>query len=582
MARDIILKNGRVYDPKNKIDGEIMDLSVSGGKIVDKVNGKAKEIDLKGRMVMAGGVDMHAHIVGSKLGFGRAMCPEDHRGDPVPKTKVTRGGVGYTMPNSYVIGYRYSAMGYTTTMEPALPALKGLGSWEELEDLPNLNSGLLPLFCNSMLTFHYVKEKDLSGLAGYIAWILRNVGGFGVKVVCPGGTYAWAHGGNVRELDTEVPDWGITPREIIRGLCQATESLGLPHMMHLHPLNLGRVGNIDTTIEHLEAVKDIKGHNGRKRVLHLTHMSFESLAMHEDEKAKPEWKWVSSGGLKLAEYMNKNDHFTVDLGQITFGPATTMTGDGPFQFSLYQMTKNKWANICVDVEMPGGAGVVPYFFDPKSPANAVQWAIPLEFALSADDVWRVIMTTDHPNAGPFTKYPLVLSWLMSKKQRGIWLEKVHKFATERSTLAEIEREWSLYEIAITTRAAPAKILGIDNEKGHVGVGADADITVYDFDPTKGNLADDPEKIIKVFGQSYLTFLAGEQVAKKGKVGKTPHGRIMSVHPELNDALWERTTKELEKLMNRWYAHSFNNYPVPMRYREHMEHAIKIDSTDVPA
>jgi formylmethanofuran dehydrogenase subunit A len=393
MAGDIILKNGRVYDPKNKIDGEVMDISLSDGKIVDKVNGKAKEIDLKGRMVMAGGVDMHSHIVGSKLGFGRAMCPEDHRGDPVPKTKVTRGGVGYTMPNSYVIGYRYSAMGYTTAIEPALPALKGLGSWEELEDLPNLDSGLLPLFCNSMITFNYVKEKDLSGLAGYIAWILRKVGGLGVKVVCPGGTYAWAHGSNIRELDTEVPDWGITPREIIRGLCQATEALGLPHMMHLHPLNLGRVGNVGTTIEHLEAIKDIKGHNGRKHICHLTHMSFESLAMQEDEKAKPEWKWVASGGLQLAEYMNKNDHFTVDLGQITFGPATTMTGDGPFQFSLYQMTKNKWANICVDVEMPGGAGVVPYFFDPKSPANAVQWAIPLEFALSADDVWRVIMTT---------------------------------------------------------------------------------------------------------------------------------------------------------------------------------------------
>ncbi|MHA2066841.1 MAG: formylmethanofuran dehydrogenase subunit A [Candidatus Thorarchaeota archaeon] len=581
MAGDIILKNGRVYDPKNKIDGEIMDVSISDGKIVDKVNGKAKEIDLKGRMVMAGGVDMHSHIVGSKLGFGRAMCPEDHRGDPVPKTKVTRGGVGYTMPNSYVIGYRYSAMGYTTVIEPALPALKGLGSWEELEDLPNLDSGLLPLFCNSMITFNYVKEKDLSGLAGYIAWILRNVGGLGVKVVCPGGTYAWAHGSNVRELDTEVPDWGITPREIIRGLCQATEALGLPHMMHLHPLNLGRVGNVATTIEHLDAIKDIKGHNGRKEICHLTHMSFESLAMHEDEKAKPEWKWVSSGGLQLAEYMNKNDHFTVDMGQITFGPATTMTGDGPFQFSLYQMTKNKWANICVDVEMPGGAGVVPYFFDPKSAANAVQWAIPLEFALSVDDVWRVIMTTDHPNAGPFTKYPLVLSWLMSKKQRAIWLEKVHKFATERSTLAEIEREWSLYEIAITTRAAPAKIMGLET-KGHVGVGADADLTVYDFDPSKGNLADDPEKIIKVFGESYLTFLAGEQVAKKGKVGKTPHGRVWTVHPEIDDALWARTNKELEGMINRWYAHSFNNYPVPNRYREHMEHKIKIDSTDIPA
>jgi formylmethanofuran dehydrogenase subunit A len=259
-----------------------------------------------------------------------------------------------------------------------------------------------------------------------------------------------------------------------------------------------------------------------------------------------------------------------------------MTGDGPFQFTLYQMTKNKWANICVDVEMPGGAGVVPYVFDPKSPANAVQWTIPLEFALSVNDVWRVIMTTDHPNAGPFTKYPLVISWLMSKKQRDIWMEKLHKFATERSTLAEIEREWNLYELAISTRAAPAKILGMHDVKGHIGVGADADVTVYDVDPTKVNLADDPEKIIKVFGQSYLTVMGGQQVAKKGVVKATPLGRVWTVHPELNDALWERTNKELEKMMNNWYAHSFHNYPVPMRYRKHMEQTIKVDSTKVSA
>jgi formylmethanofuran dehydrogenase subunit A len=169
---ELVLRNCRVYDPKNKINGEIMDITIADGKIVEKASAKAKQIDIKGRVVMPGGVDMHAHIIGSKLGFGRAMCPEDHRRDPVPKTKYTRGGVGYTMPSSYVIGYRYSAMGYTTVIEPALPALKGLSAWEELEDLPNLNSGLLPMFGNSMISFHYIREGDLSGLAAYIAWTL--------------------------------------------------------------------------------------------------------------------------------------------------------------------------------------------------------------------------------------------------------------------------------------------------------------------------------------------------------------------------------------------------------------------------
>lgn len=581
MSRDIIIKNGIVYDPINKIDGEVKDICLSDGKIVEKVGEKAKTIDAKGMTIFPGGVDMHSHIVGSKLNFGRAMCPEAHRLEPpVARTDKTRSGVAGIMFSSYTLGYRYSQMGYTTVVEPAVPPMKALGTWEELEDLPNLNSALLPMFGNNMITYNYVKEGDISGLAGFISWLLKSTGGWGVKVVNPGGTYAWAYGKNVREPDTEIPQWGITPRQVIRSLVQATEALGLPHVVHLHPNNLGRVGNIHTTIEELEAVKDIKGHNGRKRVVHLTHMSFETLDMVDD--GKPEWKDVSSGGLEFAKYMNSNDHFTADLGQITFGPAMTMTGDGPFQFTLHQMTQTKWGNIPVDVELPGGAGIVPYNFEMKSPANSVQWTIPLEFALNVKDLWRVVLTTDHPNAGPFTKYPLVLSWLMSKKQRDIWLDKVHKYARERSTLEGIEREWTMYEAAICTRAAPSKILGIEHRKGHLGIGADADVTVYGFDPSKSDMAQNPDLIIKGFSESAYTILNGEVVAKKGKVLESTHGKVMTISPTLGDDLQKRVESEVEDMISRWYTHSFRNYPAHQRYRESLEDRIPLDSRSVPA
>ncbi|MHA1904046.1 MAG: hypothetical protein ACXACE_09845 [Candidatus Thorarchaeota archaeon] len=100
--------------------------------------------------------------------------------------------------------------------------------------------------------------------------------------------------------------------------------------------------------------------------------------------------------------------------------------------------------------------------------------------------------------------------------------------------------------------------------------------------TKAKLAEDPEKIIKTFAQSFLTFLRGEQVAKKGVIGKTPHGKVWTVHPEVNDDLWARSNRELEAMMDEWYVHSFHNYPVPQRYREHLETKQVIDSTNVPA
>jgi formylmethanofuran dehydrogenase subunit A len=46
-----------------------------------------------------------------------------------------------------------------------------------------------------------------------------------------------------------------------------------------------------------------------------------------------------------------------------------------------------------------------------------------------------------------------------------------------SKLKDLTREFSLGEIAIVTRAGPARVLGLSH-KGHLGAGADADITVY--------------------------------------------------------------------------------------------------------
>jgi len=110
----LLVKNGYVYDPLNGVNGEKKDIFVKDGKIVEEVNERdAKVIDAKDKIVMPGGVDLHSHIAGSKINIGRLLRPEDHRKDVVKRGKVTRGGVGYSCPSTFVTGYRYAEMGYT-------------------------------------------------------------------------------------------------------------------------------------------------------------------------------------------------------------------------------------------------------------------------------------------------------------------------------------------------------------------------------------------------------------------------------------------------------------------------------------
>src|SRR3972149_9842687 len=216
--RDILIKNGFVYDPLNGIDGERMDIAIKSGKIVEKLGRKRKIIDAFGMIVMPGGVDIHSHIAGAKVNSGRMFRPEDHFKDFEVKTAKTRSGVGYSIPSTFTTGYRYARMGYTTVMDPAMPPLEAKHTHEELNDTPMLDKATYPLLGDWWFVLEYLKQENIKELAEHVPLIITPTRGYAIKIVNPGGLEAWGFGGNVHSLDDQVPHFCITPREIIRGL----------------------------------------------------------------------------------------------------------------------------------------------------------------------------------------------------------------------------------------------------------------------------------------------------------------------------------------------------------------------------
>ncbi|MEM1657734.1 MAG: formylmethanofuran dehydrogenase subunit A [Candidatus Jordarchaeales archaeon] len=550
-----VLKGGHVYDPLNNIDGEKMDIYIAGGKIVEEPPKGAKVIDVSGKVVMPGGICIHSHIAGGKVNSGRMLRPEDHRRDNIPKKGQLRSGVGYTVPTTFVTGYRFAAMGYTTVFEPAVPPLKARHTHEEFQDTPILDHGGFVLTGNNWFVLNYVKNNEMDKLAAFIAWLLWATKCYAVKIVNPGGVESWGWGKNVNGLDDKVPYFDVTPREIVTALSYVNEKLGLPHTIHVHGNNLGQPGNYEITLETMEAVREIKASKGRRSVLHFTHIQFNAYA-------GTSWKDFASGAQEIADYVNKHDHVTIDIGQVIFGDATTMTADGPWEFALRQITRgNKWVNS--DVELETGSGIVPYVFRRTVPVNAVQWAIGLELMLSVNDLYKVCLTTDHPNGGPFYFYPKIISWLVSRKARNEELEKVHKAAIEKTTLKDLDKEYNLYEVAIVTRAAQAKILGL-KDRGHLGPGAKGDVAVYDIDPTKVNLSSSPELVEKAFSAAAYTFKDGEIVVKDGEVIATPQGSTIWVKVKKLEEMMPLIEEDLKEMWKH-YTISLNNYPVQMEY-----------------
>ena len=86
----------------------------------------------------------------------------------------------------------------------------------------------------------------------------------------------------------------------------------------------------------------------------------------------------------------------------------------------------------------------------------------------------------------------------------------------RSPLAGITREYTLNELCIVTRAAPARIAGLP-QKGHLGIGADADVAVY------RPAAD----LSRMFAMPAKVFKGGVLVAEDGQSRRRIAGRLLA-------------------------------------------------------
>ncbi|MBI4006383.1 MAG: formylmethanofuran dehydrogenase subunit A [Gammaproteobacteria bacterium] len=515
----IKLSGGTVYDPVHGINGEQRDIYIRDGHITRKpsANVKISKIyDLRGKIVMAGAIDIHTHIGGGKVNIARIMLPEDHRNDPVSKTSLTRSGCGHAAPSTLTTGYRYAEMGYTACFEPAMLPINARQAHMEMGDIPIIDKGAYALLGNDdfflrMLASH----KDQEAISDYVGWIINATQAMGIKVVNPGGISAFKFNQRKLNLDETNVYYDVTPREILITLARAVRELGIPHPLHVHGCNLGVPGNMQTTLDTINAVEGMP--------LHLTHIQFHSYGTEGDRK-------FSSGAAQISEAVNANPNISIDVGQIMFGQTVTASGDTMLQYAGHWYAHpNKW--VVMDIECDAGCGVVPFKYSDKKFVHSLQWAIGLELFLQINDPWRIFLTTDHPNGAPFISYPHLIRLLMDRTFRNDMLSTINKKAASASILGSLDREYSLYEIAIMTRAAPARSLGLKN-RGHLGAGSAADITVYN----------DVKNRETMFTKPAYVFKDGELVAKNGKIVKVTNGSIHTLRPEYDKTI-ERSLRE---------------------------------------
>ena len=528
--------NGRVYDPANNVDGEVRDICIQDGKIVEGVPPEAKRIDAQGMVVMPGGVDIHCHIAGPKVNLARKLQPEDHRHDVHPGTPFTRSGTGGVVPSTFTTGYRYTALGYTTAMEAAVPPIMARHALEELHDTPVIDKGFYVLLGNNVFLYQLLKEGRMDQFRQAVAWWVNVTKAYAAKLVNPGGDELWKgrRNANITRLDEKIDRFDITPRQVIKAFIEVVSEIGLPHPPHIHCNNLGQSGNYKTTLETMRTAGDKRAH--------IAHIQFHSYGGEPGKNP-------TSKAPEITEYINAHPNISADVGQVMFGKSTIMTGDAPMAWLLRQITGNKWVNA--DTEHESGCGIIPFAYQEHIYTHALQWAIGLELFLLSQDPWRLVLSTDHPNGGSFMNYPRLIRLLMDRTFRNEQIGLVNQKAIRKTMLLDdLDREYSLQEIAIVTRAGPARLLGLRN-KGQLGVGADADVTIYEEHDDKEQMFSAPRYVIK----------DGQLIIEDHEFRSDHEGRLLHVAPEYDPEI----EQAIRPFFEDYYTIEFNNYAVNDSY-----------------
>jgi len=489
-----VLVGGTVHDPATGRDGVVTDLWIESGRIVAAPAdaSRFRQVNAAGLVVMPGGVDLHSHVAGPKVNAGRRIAPQLAR-------RRRASDAPAAVPTIHATGSLYAALGYTTVFDAAIATGAAAIASLELAELPILDKGFYLLAADDAELLTALDGNDPATIKRLIGDAVGRGGGWGVKVANPGGPAFWKQSrGDHRDLDTPLPGLSLTGRSLLERLARGVAAAGLPHPLHIHTANLGLPGNWRTLAETMQTLDGIPAH--------LAHVQFHSYTGGDLDADS-----FGSGVADLADWFNGHEGLTLDVGQVLFGETVAMTGDSAAAEHLAHTTGVPWHSH--DLWLEGGCGVLPIEYKEKSLIHAWQWAIGLEWFLSVTDPWRLVLSTDHPNGAHFTAYPVLMQLLGDAAFRRAAFERIHPAVRKRSPLAGLDREYSLQELCIITRAAPARIAGLP-QKGQLGIGADADITLYRPSPD----------MAAMFAMPAAVYKAGQLVAENGHCRATPIGR----------------------------------------------------------
>ncbi len=499
----LIIKNGLVFDPLNNIHGEIKDILIESGKIVEKFTNQkdVKEIDAKNKTVIPAATDIHTHVASQQVNWARLLSTDND------KFKETWNGL--TLKS---IAKAYLSNGYTFILEANVFPSLAKHTIFNFKHLPVLDKAMLLNVSNLWPLELEFQRGKIDEMAIFLSDLLSKTFGFGFKVYNPFENEAW----NLRELKNNISQPGrlynFSALEVYENLVKCNERLGLPHSIHAHiegyETQIGK-SNLFALLEKLNSLnlEDLKSSDlklRRNQIFHISHAN--TYAPEGDNK-------------KLIDFLNENRRFDIDLAFIGFNQVNPLiTSDRRLINSM--LTENILDNpnklISSAIEFEGDSFVSMRTFNKSNYHDCVLWANALDLALNVKDKIQVSLSLNFPNYANITNIPEIATWLVSNKARQTFMDGMDKDFLKNNPLQDNENLLNFSEFVIISRISPVISLGLGDFKGNFGIGADGDVNILDININDIEISKEHQTLKKALSNLDCVIKAGN-IVKTGEI-----------------------------------------------------------------